>query len=157
MSDSERRPAVVVGCHGSEASRAALMLAVRRAGRIGRVFVVHAYELPPDFLGSPNYQQLLSESTDRGRALSHGLPLTGNDEQSEIGCETELIGGPPAQATGSVARARDADEIVVGARRLGRVRALPGSVSHEVLNIADRPALVIPTAAVETIQRVHAT
>jgi len=121
------------------------------------VFVVHAYELPPDFLGSPNYQQLLSESTDRGRALLDALPLSGNDELSQIECETELIGGPPAQAIDSVARARDADQIIVGARGLGRIRALLGSVSHELLHIADRPVLVIPTAAVETIQRVHAT
>jgi nucleotide-binding universal stress UspA family protein len=149
MSDSARRPVVVVGSDGSEASCVALVLAGRRAGRIGRVFVVHAYELPLDFVGSPNYQPLLSESTDRGRALLDALPLTGNDEQSEIGCETELIGGPPAQAIDSVARGRDADEIVGGARRLGRVRALPGSVSHELLHIADWPALVIPTAAVE--------
>ena len=125
------------------------MLAVRRAGQSGRVFVVHAYELPPDFLGSPNYEQLLSESKDRGRALLASLPLTGNDELQEIEYETELIGGPPAQAIDSVARVRDADEIIVGARGLGRVRALLGSVSHELLHIADRPVLVIPTAAVE--------
>jgi nucleotide-binding universal stress UspA family protein len=44
---------------------------------------------------------------------------------------------------------RDADEIVVGARGLGRVRALLGSVSHELLHIADRPVVVIPAATVD--------
>ncbi|MGZ4306573.1 MAG: universal stress protein, partial [Solirubrobacteraceae bacterium] len=89
-----------------------------------------------------------------GRALLDALPLTG-DELLDTEYETELIGGPPAQAIADVARVRDADEIVVGARGLGRVRALLGSVSHELLHIADRPVLVIPAAAVESVQRVR--
>lgn len=48
-----------------------------------------------------------------------------------------------------MARVRNVDEIVVGARGLGRIRALLGSVSHELLHIADRPVVVIPTAAIE--------
>ncbi|MGZ6670645.1 MAG: universal stress protein [Solirubrobacteraceae bacterium] len=61
--------------------------------------------------------------------------------------ETELIGGSAADAITEVARARHADQIVVGARGLGRIRALLGSVSHELLHIADRPVVVIPAAA----------
>ena len=143
---------IVVGYDGSEASRAALRLAARRAGRRGKVFVVHAYELPPDFLGSPNFERLLSERKDHGRALLDAMPLTG-DELLDTEYENELIGGPPAQAIADVARVRDADEIIVGARGLGRVRALLGSVSHELLHIAARPVLVIPAAAVEAVQR----
>ena len=149
---SERRPVIVVGYDGSEASRAAVTMAARRAGRNGIVFVVHAYELPPDFLGSPNFERLLSDRKDHGRALLDAMPLTGNDELLETEYETELIGGPPAEAIANVARVRDADEIVVGARGLGRVRALLGSVSHELLHIADRPVLVIPAAAVESVE-----
>jgi nucleotide-binding universal stress UspA family protein len=59
-----------------------------------------------------------------------------------------LIGGAPAEALDQVARTRGADEIVVGARGLGRMRALLGSVSHELLHVADRPVVVIPSAAV---------
>ena len=143
---------IVVGYDGSEASRAAVTMAARRAGRNGIVFVVHAYELPPDFLGSPNFERLLSDRKDHGRALLDAMPLTGNDELLETEYETELIGGPPAEAIANVARVRDADEIVVGARGLGRVRALLGSVSHELLHIADRPVLVIPAAAVESVE-----
>jgi len=61
-SESERRPVIVVGYDGSEASRAAVTLAARRVGRHGKVFVVRAYELPPDFLGSPNFERLLSSA-----------------------------------------------------------------------------------------------
>ena len=95
---------IVVGYDGSEASRAAVTMAARRAGRNGIVFVVHAYELPPDFLGSPNFERLLSDRKDHGQALLDAMPLTGNDELLETEYETELIGGPPAEAIANVAR-----------------------------------------------------
>lgn len=147
MSSPERAPTIVVGYDGSIASRAALVFAARQAGTSGRVFVVHAYELPPDMLGSPNYGQILAERRGRGETLLRDLPLDG-DELAGPKYEIELIGGPPAEAIASVARARDADEIVVGARGLGRLRALLGSVSHELLHIADRPVVVIPASLV---------
>ena len=147
MSSSEPAPTIVVGYDGSDPARAALVFAARQAGRRGRVFIVHAYELPPDFLGSPNYDRLLSERRDHGEALLGDLPL--HDELlAGPEYELELIGGPPAEAIDAVARARHADEIVVGARGLGRLRALLGCVSHELLHIADRPVVVIPAAAI---------
>ena len=146
MSSEETTPTIVVGYDGSDPARAALVFAARQAGTRGRVFVVHAYELPPDFLGSPYYDHFLSERRDRGAALLRDLPL---QDASLAGpaYETELIGGSPAEAITAVARARHADQIVVGARGLGRIRALLGSVSHELLHIADRPVVVIPAAA----------
>ncbi|MGZ6565327.1 MAG: universal stress protein [Solirubrobacteraceae bacterium] len=92
MSSPELGPVVVVGYDGSEPSRAAVTLAARRAGPRGRVFVVHAYELPADFLGSPNFERLLSDRKDHGRALLDALPLTGNGELLDTEYETELIG-----------------------------------------------------------------
>jgi len=139
----EPAPTLVVGYDGSDAARAALVFAARQAGPSGRVFVVHAYELPPDFLGSPNYDRVLSERRDRGEALLRDLPL-----QDDPLAGPEYAPQPPAQAIADVARARRADEIVVGARGIGRVRGLIGSVSHELLHIADRPVVVIPLAAV---------
>ncbi len=139
-----RGPVIVVGYDGSPSSRAALELATRRAGDEGLLFIVYAYDLPPDFLASPNYERLLSEHKNHGRTLLESLQIPGTATH-----ELELIGGPPAQAIADVARVRGADEIVIGARGLGRVRALLGSVSHELLHIADRPVTVIPSAAVE--------
>ena len=138
-------PTIVVGYDGSDPARAALVFAARQAGARGRVYVVHAYELPPDFLGSPYYERLLTERRDRGAALLRDLPLEDNSLAGPA-YETELIGGPAAEAIAGVARARNADQIVVGARGLGRVRALLGSVSHELLHVADRPVVVIPAA-----------
>jgi nucleotide-binding universal stress UspA family protein len=143
---------IVVGYDGSDPSRAALTLAARRAAPDGIVFVVHAYDLPPDFLGSPNYDRLLSERKDRGRAVLDALPLTGNDELLDTEYETELIGGPAAETIAKVARVRDTDEIVIGARGLGGLRGLLGSVSQGLLHIADRPVLVIPAAAGESMR-----
>lgn len=148
MRSSERGPTIVVGYDGSEASRAAIALAASRAGRRGHIIVVHAYDLPPDFLGSPNFDDLLSRRQAHGRSLLDALPLVGNDELLDTDYETELIGGAPAEAIANVARVRNADEIIVGARGLGRLRALLGSVSHELLHTADRPVVVIPSAAV---------
>jgi nucleotide-binding universal stress UspA family protein len=149
MNSPQRAPTIVVGYDGSPAAQAALLFAARQAGAGGRVFVVQAYELPPDLLGSPYYDQILSERRGRGQELLRELPLQG-DELAGPEYEIELIGGPPAEAIMNVARARNADEIVVGARGLGRVRALLGSVSHELLHIADRPVVVIPAAVVAT-------
>jgi len=145
MSSGEPPPTIVVGYDGSDPARAALLFAARQAGPDGRVFVVHAYELPPDFLGSPYYDRFVSDRRDRGAALLRDLPLR---DESLAGpeYETELIGGPAAEAIANVARVRHADQIVVGARGLGRIRALLGSVSHELLHIADRPVVVIPAA-----------
>lgn len=146
---TRRSPTIVVGYDGSSSARAALLFAARQAGSGGRVFIVHAYELPPDFLGWPNYDYLLSERRSHAQTTLDALPL---DDEQLMGpqYDIELIGGPPAQAIADVARVRDADEIVVGARGLGRVRALLGSVSHELLHVADRPVVVIPAAAISS-------
>jgi len=149
MGSPESGKAIVAGYDGSEASCAAVALAARRAGQDGTVVVVHAFELPPDFLGWPNYEQLLHERQDHGRALLTAVTDELGDELRDTQYETELIGGPPAQAITDVARVRHADEIVIGARGLGRVRALLGSVSHELLQIADRPVTVVPSAALK--------
>lgn len=147
MRASNQGQTIVVGYDGSDASRAALELAGRHAGPDGFIVIVHAYDLPADFLGAPNFDDLLTKRQAHGQSLLDALPLLGDDALGETKCETELIGGPPAQAIAYVARARDADEIIVGARGLGRVRALLGSVSHELLHIADRPVVVIPSPA----------
>lgn len=139
----------MVGYDGSDPARAALLFAARQAGTRGRVLIVHAYELPPDLLGSPYYDHLLSERRDRGEALLRDLPLA-DPALTGPQYETELIGGRAAEAIADVARVRNADQIVVGARGVGRVRALLGSVSHELLHIAACPVVVIPAAVLES-------
>ena len=131
---------LVVGYDGSEAARKALEYA---AGRVngGRLFVVTAVVPPPEWMGAPGWQQIIDEEHRRGEQL-----LEDAVEQLPEGVDyvTELLEGPAADAIVKVAEARDADAIFVGSRGLGRVRAVLGSVSHDVLHLADRPVVVVP-------------
>ena len=63
-----------------------------------------------------------------------------------LGPDKLLIVGMTAVVDDDVARARDADHIVVGSRGLNRMRAILGSVSHELLHRASCPVTVIPAA-----------
>jgi nucleotide-binding universal stress UspA family protein len=145
-----RSPRLVVGYDGSAAARQAVAVAARRAGPGGAVWVVHAYQAPPDLYDATDAKRWEAERRERGEALLDALLLSGDTGLLDTSCETELIHGPAAAALMSVAREHDADEIVVGSRRLGRVRAMLGSVSRELLAIADRPVVVIPAGALSS-------
>lgn len=136
---------MVVGFDGSDASQAALEHAVDLAGPDGRVFVVHSYELPSGMFGGHEYDRAIAERQRHGRGLLEHI----DSEAHDAAVETELIGGDAAAAIDAVARSRDATAIVVGSRGTGRVRALLGSVSHELLSQASCPVVVIPARAVE--------
>ena len=136
-------PVIVVGYDGSPTSRAAVDHAARQAGPQGKVYVVHSYGPPPDWLGFPNYQRVLDDHRARGKATLDALTMT-DDPLLETNFETELLDSPAAEAITQVAQTRDADEIVIGSRGLGRVRSALGSVSQEVLHRASVPVLVIP-------------
>ena len=137
------RPRIVVGYDGSEPARRAVAYAAGRAGSTGKVWIVHCYGPPPDWLGAPNYQRLLEDHQARGKAILDALLLEG-DELVDVDYELELLDGKPAEAVVKTAQVRDADEIVLGSRGFGRVRAALGSVSQETLHLADRPVVVIP-------------
>jgi nucleotide-binding universal stress UspA family protein len=61
MTPDSRARRIVVGYDGSPASRSALARAAERAGADGSAYIVHAYSLPNDWLGIPNYQQMLDQ------------------------------------------------------------------------------------------------
>jgi nucleotide-binding universal stress UspA family protein len=77
----------------------------------------------------------------RGRELLDEVESGGG---LPAGTDFELLEGPPAEAIARAAIVRDADEIVVGSRGLGRFRGAFGSVSHGLLHEADRPVVVVP-------------
>jgi len=152
MTSDIRSPRIVVGYDGSPASRAAVARAAERAGTDGQLYIVHAYSLPMDWLGIPDYQRLLDVELDRAEDLMGRLEEECGADLSGTNWETEVIGVPPAKAIADVAAARDAAEIVVGTRGYGRARALLGSVAHELIHLAACPVTVIPERAVEGIQ-----
>ncbi|HEY7453792.1 MAG TPA: universal stress protein [Thermoleophilaceae bacterium] len=129
----------VVGYDGSDTARRALEYAVARAR--GPITVVYAYDAPSSFLGDPYFGKALAASQMRGRELLDELEA---DASLPPGTELELLEGPPAEAVARAAMVRDADEIVVGSRGLGRFRGAFGSVSHALLHEADRPVVVVP-------------
>ena len=145
---NDGRPRIVVGYDGFEAARAAVAHAAARAGRRGKVDVVHCFGPPPDWLGARNYQRLLEDHQGRGKAVLDALLLEDGDALMDVDHELELFGGNAAEAIAAVAEARDADEIIIGSRGFGRLRSALGSVSQELLHLADRPVTVIPYNAV---------
>jgi nucleotide-binding universal stress UspA family protein len=151
MTPDARSPRIVVGYDGSAASRAAIARAAHRAGDSGEVYIVHAYSLPNDWLGVPDYQRLLDIELDRAQDLMSRLEEQSGHDLSGTNWETEVIGTAPAKAIAGVAAARDADEIIIGTRGHGRARALLGSVAHELIHLAACPVTVIPERAVAGI------
>ena len=133
---------IVIGYDGSETARGALEYAREHVGADGRAVVVCAVDSPPEWFGAPNYQQLLDAARARGRGLcTEALEILGDDVEAEA----DMYDGPAALALAQVAKTRDAEEIVVGSRGFGRMRAMLGSTSHELLHTADRPVVVVPT------------
>jgi nucleotide-binding universal stress UspA family protein len=133
---------LVVGYDGSEAARKALEYAARVKG--GKLFVVTAVVPPPEWMGNPGWQQIVDEEHKRGSQL---LADAVERLPDDLDCSTELLEGPAADAIVGVADTRHADAIVVGSRGLGHVRAVLGSVSHDVLHLADCPVVVVPERA----------
>jgi nucleotide-binding universal stress UspA family protein len=140
---AESRPCVVVGYDGSPASDVALARAVERVGSTGRLYVVRAWEPPGPSRGEGFYQEVIDRAQADAEALLDGLGDR-HPELDAVTWEKELIGGPAAKAIADVAATRHADEIILGTRGFGRVRALLGSVAHEVIHLAACPVTVIP-------------
>ena len=140
---------IVVGYDGSPASHAALARAAERAGEDGQLYVVHAYSLPNDWLGMPNYQQLLDVALDQAQLTIDRIETESGADLQGVSWEAEVIGASPARAIADTASTRNADEIIVGTRGFGRARALLGSVAHELIHLADCPITVIPERVVD--------
>jgi nucleotide-binding universal stress UspA family protein len=133
---------IVVGYDGSDAARRALGEAARRAGTGGSVLIVHAYEPPLDWIGRPDYQRILDAHRGRGEALLE--EAAADPALAGVSVEADLLGGHPADAILAAAEAHAAQEIVLGSRGFGPVRAALGSVGLRVLHAAKLPVLVVP-------------
>jgi nucleotide-binding universal stress UspA family protein len=142
---------IVVGYDGSEAARAAIAYAVA-AARGRRVIIVHAYEAAPADLAARLRVALEPDREAAGLAVLDEVLLEGNDELADAEWEGRLVAGAPAEAIMRVAEEVDADAIVVGSHGHGRLAALLGSVSHELVRRAPRPVTIIPPPCVERMR-----
>jgi len=141
-------PIVVVGFDDSPASHVAVARAIQRVGPHGKLYLVHAWEVPEAWRGRGKYGPYVDRALTTAEAVVDAA-VAAHPGLEGITWESELIGGPAAKAITDVAHARHADEIILGTRGFGRVRALLGSVAHELIHLAPCPVTVIPEQMVE--------
>lgn len=122
--------------------------AAKLAGSLAReleadLWIVTAFDPVPPYLGEPNMQNAINARMEAAEAvLKETLKAVGTIHG---GLKTEVLEGPAAEAILKVAKTRQNDLIVMGARGLGTLSGiLLGSQSQKVLHHAPCPVLVVP-------------
>jgi len=139
---------IVVGYDESPAAKAAVEYAIDRAGPDGHVVVVHAYLVPNDHVGASYYNEMLADASQYATGVLDRLEQD-CERLGTVAYDRDVSVGSAATAIIGAAESHQADEIVVGSRGVGRVRALMGSVAHDVIHRARCPVTVIPERMVE--------
>jgi len=124
--------------------RHAADLAKRFKSRLILVYVVDA-RLPPLILdGSSEPAEVILENHRRN--AERKLEAYAREHLEGLAAETMVLQGFPHEAIVEVARAREADVIVVGTHGLGFMgRMLMGSTAERILHSAPCPVLVVPS------------
>lgn len=134
---------IVVGCDGSESSRAAVGVAIELAAGMGdRLVLVFGDEPPGRAAGEEfrDHQRVLEEMGTR--VLEEAA-----EKAIAAGVEAEILLVPrkPSVALAETARARGVRMIVVGTYGEGPLTsAILGSTPHKLLHISDVPVLCVP-------------
>jgi nucleotide-binding universal stress UspA family protein len=133
---------IIVGYDGSDCAKEALRMGLEVAGAYGdKVIVAFAYELNPVAGEIHDYHAALKELATK--RLQEALALA----QASDGIETEgvIVERAPAHGLVELADERDARVIIVGTRGESPLRAaVLGSTPHRLLQLSDRPVLVVP-------------
>jgi nucleotide-binding universal stress UspA family protein len=132
----------IVGFDGSDESRAALSSAIERSEPDDMIVVINAYARVADWMGHPYYLDALHHAQAAARRVLEEAAGVADGSPAEVAFE--IHEGPPAEVLARVGTLREAEEIIVGTRGLGRIRAALGSVAQELVRTADRPVLVVP-------------
>lgn len=135
---------VVVGYDGRAGGDAALDEAIRISRDLGcRVVCVFAYE-PPARAGGE-----VADLREKLREMGAELEVSAHERLSEAGVDHELvlIDSRPGPGIAQVAEERDARMIIVGGAGEAPLKgALLGATPHKLLNLTDRPVLVVRSA-----------
>ncbi len=133
---------VIVGYDGSACAKAALTSALEVGKAYGdKVIIAFAYELNPVAGEIHDYHAALQDLATK--QLEEAKALAGDDPGVEV--EAVIVPLAPAQGLVELADERDARVIVVGTRGEHPLRgALLGSTPHKLLQLSDRPVLVVP-------------
>jgi nucleotide-binding universal stress UspA family protein len=141
---------IVCGVDGSVESRHAASVAARFAERLGlRLVVAHVAQVPVVAAGYGGYAPVRwpggLEASEQ--AAEHVVKHVVAEEELD-GAEVRVAFGLPAERLAELADEERAELIVVGSRGRGALKsALLGSVSHDVIALADCPVLVVPAPA----------
>jgi nucleotide-binding universal stress UspA family protein len=135
---------ILVGCDGSANAKKALEYAIDFAMHAGaELTIVTAFHKIPDYLGSPNFDELVTRLTSEARQTAEMAA----EQARACGVErlhVEVIEGSPAQCILAVAETRGCDCIVVGSRGLNEMAGLLlGSVSDRLAHHSKVPVLIV--------------
>jgi nucleotide-binding universal stress UspA family protein len=148
MTLEANRRTIVVGYDGSPAALTAVETSIDRAGPDGHLVIVHAFQTPIDYTGASYYTAMVKDASQYATNVLDDLERD-CERLVTIDHERDIAVGPAAAAIVRAAETHDADEIVVGSRGVGRMRALLGSVAHDVIHRAHCPVIVIPERMVD--------
>jgi nucleotide-binding universal stress UspA family protein len=132
---------IIVGYDGSECARAALDTAADAAVALGDdLVVVYAYEVNRMGGEVEDYARALKERSEE--VLAHA---THQAAAKGVEIETVVVQERPADALVRLADERDARLIVIGTRGESPIKgALVGSTPHKLIQLADRPVVIVP-------------
>ena len=134
---------IVCAIDGTAITERILLYAMHFGKKEGAVVhIVHAYELPENYVAQEGFEELAQAY----RAVAKGLVDDARAFLEEVGLQVtgEAIEGPPAQVVLEEADRVGADLILVGHRNPKDVaEMLLGSVSQQILNQSRIPVLVI--------------
>jgi nucleotide-binding universal stress UspA family protein len=132
---------IVVGYDGSDCAREALRVGLEVGKAYGEpVIIVFGYEINRMAGEVKDYANSLRELAHK--QLEHGIHQA---QAAGVEVDAVIVEDAPAKALVEVAAERDARVIVVGTRGESPFRgALIGSTPHKLVNLSDRPVLVVP-------------
>lgn len=135
---------VIIGYDGSDCAKEALRVAVEVGRAYGEpVTVAFGYQVSP--VGGEVHDYHLALRDLATKRLQEAKALVG-DDAGQI--EAVIVEDAPAAALVQLAAERDARLIVVGTRGERPLHgALLGSTPHKLLQLSDRPVLVVPVPA----------
>jgi nucleotide-binding universal stress UspA family protein len=135
---------VIVGYDGSDCAKEALRVAVEVGRAYGEpVTVAFGYQISPVGGEIHDYHAALRDLATK--RLQEAKALVG-DDAGQI--DAVIVEDAPAAALVQLAAERDARLIVVGTRGEHPLHgALLGSTPHKLLQLSDRPVLVVPVPA----------
>ena len=134
---------IVLGYDGSGCARCALKVALELCKTLGdRLVIAYAFEPPGKLVGEEfkEHRQALEEIGDdmTREAVEHA-------RDAGVQAHVELVAERPAEALSRLGAQYDARMIVVGSQGESPLRsAILGSIPHKLLQLAERPVLVVP-------------